>query len=149
MSQFSSRFPTDAVCMEELRRLRFPKGINCNHCKRTTKHYRVRGRTAYACRYCRKQIYPLSGTIFEKSTTPLRLWFFALFLMAQTEGTISAKQLQRQLGVTYKTAWRMRTLLARNNEDILAGMNEQEKVRKWFFFNKFEFKVAERHSGDS
>lgn len=92
-------------------------------------------------------MYPLSGTIFEKSTTPLRLWFYALFLMTQTEGKISAKQLQRQLGVTYKTAWRIRTLLAKNNEDILAGMNEQEKVHKWFFFNKFEFKVAEKTLG--
>jgi len=47
------------------------------------------------------------GTIFEKSVTPLKLWFYAIFLISSTRCGISAKQLQRELGVTYKTAWRM------------------------------------------
>ena len=64
--------------------------------------------------------------------------------MTQTEGKITAKQLQQQLGVTYKTAWRMKALLSKNNEDILAGINKEEKVHKWLFFNKFEFKVSEK-----
>lgn len=49
----------------------------------------------------------MKGTIFEKSTTSLQLWFYAMFLMASTRCGISAKQLERELGVTYKTAWRM------------------------------------------
>src|SRR5437016_6182452 len=64
-------------------------------------------------------ISPLAGTIFEKSPTPLRLWFYAMYLMGSTRCGISAKQIQRETGVTYKTAWRMfkqiRTLVS---EDV-------------------------------
>ena len=65
------------------------------------------GRTAYACDYCGKHIYPLAGTIFEKTTTPLHKWFEAMFLMGATRCGISAKQIQREIVVTYKTAWRI------------------------------------------
>jgi transposase-like protein len=71
------------------------------------KHYRVSGRTSYACHACGNHIYPLAGTIFHKSTTSLRTWFLVIRLMASTRVGISAKQIQRETGVTYKTAWRM------------------------------------------
>ena len=144
ISDFNKRFPSEESCLDEIRRLRFPKGISCTRCKKITRHYKVQGRTAYTCKYCRHHVYPLAGTIFKKSTTSLRLWLYALFLITQTEGKISAKDLQRQLGATYKTAWRIKSLLVKNNEDILASINEQEKIHKWLFFNKFEFKVSER-----
>ncbi|MEK6327345.1 MAG: IS1595 family transposase, partial [Actinomycetota bacterium] len=64
-------------------------------------------RACYACDSCGWQIYPTKGTIFQKSTTSLQLWFYAMYLMASTRCGISAKQLERELGVTYKTAWRM------------------------------------------
>jgi transposase len=71
---------------------------------------------AYACERCGNHIYPLAGTIFEKSTTSLYLWFYAIYLMSATKCGISAKQIQRETGVTYKTAWRMfkqiRTLMS-------------------------------------
>jgi transposase-like protein len=67
----------------------------------------VTGRTAYACDRCGHHIYPLVETIFQKSTTPLRIWFQAMYLMGSTRCGISAKQIQRETGVTYKTAWRM------------------------------------------
>ena len=87
---------------------RFPKGLApCDKCEGPRKHYRVTGRTAYACATCGNHIYPLAGTIFEKSTTPLRIWFQAMYLMGSTRCGISAKQIQRETGVTYKTAWRM------------------------------------------
>ena len=72
------------------------------------KHYRVSGRKAYACNHCGHHIYPLAGTIFSKSTTPLRTWFYILYLMLSTRGSVSARQIQRETGVTYKTAWRSR-----------------------------------------
>jgi len=88
----------------------------CSKCGVERKHYRVAGRTAYACDHCGNHIYPLAGTIFEKSTTSLRLWFHAMFLMGSTRCGVSAKQIQRETGVTYKTAWRMfkqiRTLMS-------------------------------------
>jgi hypothetical protein len=72
------------------------------------KHYRVSGRKANACNHCGRHIYPLAGTIFSKSTTPLRTWFYILYLLLSTRGLISARQIQRETGVTYKTAWRSR-----------------------------------------
>jgi transposase-like protein len=119
-NQFDAEFPNDDVCLETIKEQRFPDGIAaCKKCGKDRKHYRVSGRTAYACDHCGNHIYPLAGTIFEKSTTSLRIWFQAMYLMGSTRCGISAKQIQRETGVTYKTAWRMfkqiRTLLS---EDI-------------------------------
>ena len=119
-NQFDADFPNDDVCLEQIKQQRWPSGmIDCETCEKPRKHYRVSGRTAYACDRCGHHIYPLVGTIFEKSTTPLRIWFQAMYLMGSTRCGISAKQIQRETGVTYKTAWRMfkqiRMLLA---EDI-------------------------------
>jgi transposase len=108
VADFNSEFPTDDACLEHIKEERFPGGVTtCDKCKVERKHYRVTGRTAYACDHCGNHIYPLAGTIFEKTTTSLRLWFYAMYLMGSTRCGISAKQIQRETGVTYKTAWRM------------------------------------------
>jgi transposase-like protein len=117
---FTSEFPTDDACLNQILEARWPDGRTmCGKCKAERKHYRVTGRTAFACDHCGNHIYPLAGTIFEKSTTSLKTWFYAMYLMGQTRCGISAKQIQRETGVTYKTAWRMfkqvRTLMS---EDI-------------------------------
>ena len=104
---FNTQFPTDAACLEFLKQARWPNGIPCPTCKRVTSHHRLTKRPAYSCDYCGHHVYPLAGTIFHKSPTPMRSWFHAMFLMASTRCGISAKQLERELGVTYKTAWRM------------------------------------------
>jgi transposase len=107
-NQFDREFPTDDACLETIKEQRFPGGVTaCQKCGVDRKHYRVTGRTAYACDHCGNHIYPLAGTIFEKSTTSLRIWFQAMYLMGSTRCGISAKQIQRETGVTYKTAWRM------------------------------------------
>lgn len=107
LRQFRYNYGTHEKCLEAIKQLRFPDPITCPKCKTVQKFYPVRGRTAYACNSCGNHIYPLAGTIFEKSTTPLDLWFFAMYLMTQTRSGTSAKQLERMLGVTYKTAWRI------------------------------------------
>src|SRR5947199_6231226 len=74
----------------------------------------------------------MRGTIFEDSATSLRLWFHAIFIMSQTRCGISAKQLQRELGVTYKTAWRMfnqiRKLLTDESDPPLRGTVEADEA---------------------
>src|SRR5215210_8934728 len=85
----------------------YPDGIECRSCEVVTKHHRLTKRKAYSCDRCGTHVYPLAGTIFEKSRTPLKSWFYAMFLMSVTRCGISAKQLERETGVTYKTAWRM------------------------------------------
>lgn len=78
----------------------------CKECEERQKFTKIKGRPVYQCSGGH-QISPLASTIFEKTTTPLQLWFYAIYLMTATRGDISAKQLQRELGVTYKTAWKM------------------------------------------
>jgi transposase len=106
--QFQSEFPNDDACLEYLMLKRFPGGIALRvECGEDRKYYRVSGRTCYACPVCGSHLFPLAGTIFHKSTTSLTTWFFVIKLMTSTRVGISAKQIQRETGVTYKTAWRM------------------------------------------
>lgn len=108
IEQFNAKFPTNASCLEWLKERKWPDGIApCQKCRKDRKHHKVSGRPAWACDYCGSMISPMAGTIFEKSTTPLRLWFYTAYLMSATRCGISAKQIQRETGVTYKTAWRM------------------------------------------
>ena len=115
---FERDFPTDEACLDWLRDYLYPEGIFCKVCQKVTKHHRVKSRPSYSCDWCGHHEHPTAGTIFENTRTSLRLWFHAVYLMAQTRCGISAKQIQRETGVTYKTAWRMfnriRSLL---NED--------------------------------
>src|ERR1700686_1410871 len=121
-NQFDQEFPSNDACLERVMEMRFPAGMaacNSGDCAgQLRKHHRVSGRTAYACDHCGHHLYPLAGTIFEKSSTALRIWFQAMYLMGSTRCGISAKQIQRETGVTYKTAWRIfrqiRTLLGEN-----------------------------------
>jgi transposase len=108
LRDFDKEFPNDDACLNHLVEQRWPGRITqCEKCGVERKHYRIKGRTAFSCDHCGTQIYPLAGTIMEKTTTPLKTWFYAMYLMGSTRCGISAKQIQRECGVTYKTAWRM------------------------------------------
>src|SRR5437867_4351046 len=107
---FVRDYPDDATCLDYLwRRMHSPDGstAKCPKCGRVRRFHRVASRPSYSCDTCGHHVHPTAGTIFHKSSTSLHLWFHAIFLMAQTRCGISAKQLERELGVTYKTAWRM------------------------------------------
>lgn len=104
--QFDTDFPDDAACLEFIFWNRWPNGGKCE-CGKVNCFHRVKARRCYACSFCGFQLHPTAGTIFHKSETSLKSWFFAIFLMAQSRNGVAAKELQRQLGVTYKTAWRM------------------------------------------
>lgn len=102
-----SDFPDEASCLLWLKDYLYPKGIYCKIDKRITPHHLMKTRRSFSCEVCGHHVHPTAGTIFEHSSTPLVLWFYAIYLMTATRAGISAKQLQRELGVTYKTAWRM------------------------------------------
>src|SRR6266852_9601888 len=117
LNQFATDFPDDDACMDYIMEQRFPGHVTtCAKCKVERKHYRIAGRKVYSCDHCGSHISPLAGTICEKSSTALRIWFHAMFQRGSTKCGISAKQIQRETGVTYKTAWRMfkqiRTLMS-------------------------------------
>jgi len=128
---FQAEFPDDAACLDFLKNLRWPDGIFCDTCQRVTLHHRVIKRMSYSCDRCGHHVFPQAGTIYERSRTPLRLWFYATFLMASTRCGVSAKQIQRETGVTYKTAWRMfrqiRKLLA-ERVDPFTGHVEMDET---------------------
>jgi transposase-like protein len=129
--EFEREFPDDATCLEWLKNRLYPDGIFCPKCKKVTRHHRIASRPSYACQFCGHHEHPMRGTIFEDSATSLKLWFHAIFLMTSTRCGISAKQLERELGVTYKTAWRMfnriRSLLEENDGDPLSGKVEVDE----------------------
>ncbi|MFI5098263.1 MAG: IS1595 family transposase [Candidatus Acidiferrales bacterium] len=141
MADFNAEFPDDSACLEYVKEQRWLNGVTlCAKCQIPRKHHRVTGRTAYACQVCGNHIYPLAGTVFEKSSTSLKTWFYAMYLMGSTRCGISAKQIQRETGVTYKTAWRMfrqiRLLLSDGDLQLEGPTVEVDEsyyggVRKW------------------
>ena len=105
--EFFKQFPDDDVCLDHLMETRFGKKSTCQKCGKDSKFHRVKGRPVYSCQWCAHQISPMAGTPFERSTTPLQKWFYAIYLFTTSRHGVPAKELQRQLSVTYKTAWRM------------------------------------------
>ena len=113
LMEFMAAFPDDAACLEWLWRTRCSadgEHAYCPKCQteRTFRRYETKQqRQSWSCLHCSHKVHPTAGTIYHKSSTSLHLWFYAMYLMASTRCGISAKQLERELGVTYKTAWRM------------------------------------------
>lgn len=128
--QFDTDFPDDSACLEFIFWQRWPDGGKCE-CGKVNSFYRVSGRRCYACSFCGAQLHPTAGTIFHKSETSLKSWFFAIFLMAQSRNGVAAKEIQRQTGVTYKTAHRMghkiRNLMSRGG-NTLSGVVEADET---------------------
>ena len=107
LRQFQDRFPTEELCLDHLMRTRFGIQHDCERCGRLAKFYRVKARRSYACEWCGHQVFPTAGTPFDRTRTPLRDWFYVMFLFTTTRNGVAAKRVERELGVTYKTAWRM------------------------------------------
>ena len=104
---FMRLFPDDNACLAHLMLIRHGDVIECRKCGKFGRWTRLKNHPAYACPGCGDHIHPMVGTPFERSRTPLQKWFYALYLFTTSRHGVAAKELQRQLGVTYKTAWRM------------------------------------------
>ena len=108
LQDMQRKYPDDKACLTWLFNYQHPNGITCPKCGVVgAKYHYIAGNKTFSCQWCGHQISPCTGTIFEHSSTPMVKWFYAIYLIAQTRTGISAKQLERELGVTYKTAWRM------------------------------------------
>ena len=138
LMEFMQEFPDDATCLDWLWRNRYsPDGEHayCPKCEqeRTFKRYETtQQRQSWTCNGCGQHLHPTAGTIFHKSSTSLHLWFYAMYLMTSTRCGISAKQLERELGVTYKTAWRIareiRLKLMEQDAEPLSGTVELDET---------------------
>ncbi|MBL8650760.1 MAG: IS1595 family transposase [Sphingopyxis sp.] len=118
IAQFFKRFPSEEACLNHLFDVRFGQGFECPRCERASKWFRIKAERAYSCQWCGHHLHPTVGTPFEKTRTPLQSWFYAIFLFTTTRNGVAAKELQRQLGVTYKTAWRMADLIRKHMGDV-------------------------------
>jgi transposase len=137
--EFTSLFPDDETCLTYLWNTRYNLDGDMAHCERCGEIRQFRRyegkqqRQAWTCTACGYQVYPTAGTIFHKSSTSLRLWFYAMYLMTSTRCGISAKQLERELGVTYKTAWRIfnlirNELMTQDDDPPLTGVVEMDET---------------------
>ncbi len=138
LMEFMREFPDDAACLEHLWRTRYSadgEHAECPKCEqeRVFKRYATaQGRQSWTCTGCGHHVHPTAGTIFHGSSTSLHLWFYAMYLMASTRCGISAKHLEREIGVSYRTAWRMlnliRTELMAQDDQPLQGDVEVDET---------------------
>ena len=104
---FFNRFPDNDTCLEHLMQVKYGDALDCPKCGKHGKFHRIRKIPAYECAWCGHHVHPMTGTPFERSRTPLTKWFYAMYLFTTSRHGVPAKELARQLGVTYKCAWRM------------------------------------------
>src|SRR3990172_5855232 len=102
--ELNNQFSTDEQCREFLVRLRWPDGVKCPKCKAKT-FSRLFTQKKFECSKCEYQFSVTTGTIFHDSHLPLEKWFLTVLLMIESRKGISANQVKRMLGVSYKTAW--------------------------------------------
>jgi transposase len=135
LMEFQREFPDDTACLDWLWRERYSEDgthADCPKCDKQRKFHRCKTRASYSCDHCGHHIHPTAGTVFHRSSTSLRLWFYAVFLMSSTRCCVSAKQLERELGVHYKTAFRMfqkiRYGLMSEDQEPFAGPVEADET---------------------
>ncbi len=127
---FKAEYPDDKACLISVLENRY--GKTCPRCGVVgVKFHPITGRKGFVCSECDRHIYPLADTIFRKSETSLWNWFYAIYLFSVSKNGVSAKELERHLGVTYKTAWRIakqiRLLMAQDG-DKLSGVVEADET---------------------
>jgi transposase-like protein len=107
LQDFTKMFPDDAACLDHLMKLRYGETLDCPKCKKTGRFTRIAKHPAYACPWCGHHVHPMVGTPFAKTHVALSKWFYAIYLFTTTRHGVPAKELERQLGVSYPTAFRM------------------------------------------
>lgn len=126
------QFPNDDVCLDYMFQKQYGALPACLKCGVINpKYYRVRKRKCYECNDCGYQISPLANTIFHKSETPLTKWFYAIYLFSVGKNGVSAKEIERHLGVTYKAAWRMAKqirFMMQQSDNPLSGIVEADET---------------------
>ena len=128
--EFKEEYPNEAACLNAVLENRY--GDTCPRCGVVgVTFHPINGRQGFVCSECDHHIYPLADTIFRKSSTSLESWFHAIYLFSVAKNGVSAKELERHLGVTYKTAWRMCKqirLLMQQESDKLTGTVEVDET---------------------
>jgi transposase-like protein len=131
LPEVNALFPTDERCRELLTRLRWPEGVTCPRCK-DTRVSTLKDYGRFECVGCEYQFTATAGTIFHDSHLPLTKWFLVVLLLVEARKGISAKQIQRTVGMGYKTAWylchRIRKAMASADKPMLYGTVEMDET---------------------
>lgn len=117
IKEFQAKFPDDATCLAHLFAQEFPHP-KCDKCGKVGQFSQNTKRACFSCSCGQSHIYPKAGTIFEKSSTSLHDWFYAIFLMSVSKNGVAARELQRHIGVTLKTAWRMQVKIKEMMQEL-------------------------------
>lgn len=105
---FQKQFPDDEACLEHLMHERFGgTETTCPKCGKHGKFYRMTRERAYVCQHCKYQLHPTAGTFMHRTRLPLHKWFYAMHLFSMSRHGVAAREMQRALGVSLKTAWRV------------------------------------------
>jgi len=131
--EFMKKFPDEKSIIDYFMGIRYPDGIKCPYCKNEKVYQKKERLKVFDCNFCGRSFSIFKDTIFEKTSTDLQKWFFAIHLVLNAKKGISALQLQREIGVTYKTAWRMlhqirQAMEDRNNEDFFDTIVEIDET---------------------
>lgn len=131
--EFFARFPDEDACLNHIFEVRYGFRHVCRKCGVEGTFHKLTNRRAFSCSSCGDHVYPTAGTVFEDTRTPLQVWFYAIYLFVTTRHGVSGKELERTLGVTYKTAWRMgqhiRMLMAKaEGFEMLKGHIEADEA---------------------
>lgn len=147
--EFKRQYPTNEACLDKIFQLRYAHLPECPKCGRPAAWRKVCTRRCYQCRHCYEQFYPTAGTVFEKTRRPLVDWFFVIWLFTTTRNGVAAKEVERQLGVGYKTAFRMthciRTLMKKIGPEKLKGFVELDET----YVSKGKSKTEKNEAGRS
>src|SRR5688500_9017016 len=137
------RFIDPVAARKHLEALRWPNGAECPHCgliDATPLKGKKHREGVYQCNSCREQFTVTVGTVFERSKVPLNKWLLCNHLLCSSKKGISAHQIHRMLGVTYKTAWfmchRLREAMKPTNPGPMGGPNSYVEVDETFVGGK-------------
>ncbi len=147
------RFHDPEIAREHLEAIRWPAGPICPHCGACDRIGKLNGKAhrpgVYECGHCRDQFTVTVGTLFERSKVSLDKWLFAATLMASSKKGVSSKQIERMLGVTYKTAWfmthRLREAMKPNGAGLLGSGSGTIEADETFIGHKPGTKVRRGH----
>lgn len=133
VQEFFARYPDEASCLNHIMEVRYGVRHECRKCGVYGTFHKLEQRRAFSCAHCGDHVYPTAGTVFQDTRTPLQVWFYAIYLFCTTRHGVSGKELERTLGVTYKTAYRIgmqiRKLMANaDNFELLKGHVEMDET---------------------
>ena len=132
--EFQRQYPDDEACLAKIMRARYGgTSLDCPKCGVFGKFYRMTKERGYVCQHCGHHLHPTAGTFMHRTRLPLHKWFYAMFLFSTSRHGVAAKELERQLGVSYPTAWRMAHQIRKYMADVdgewpLGGVVEADET---------------------